>query len=68
MLFLRSSVKDEPVGNTKVCSLCVSKFLEMGEYLLSFFLLGSFVCVMKIAYSMNFGHCQFRLKGMVSHL
>ena len=65
-LFVLSSGVDKPVGDAGVCDFCVSKLLEMGEYLLSFFLLGSFVCVMKIICGMDLGHCKFRPKGMTS--
>jgi len=57
MFSLRLSVRDEPVGNATVCSLYISKFLEVGEDSLSFFLLGSFACVLEIVYGINFSHC-----------
>ena len=40
----------DPVVDTSVRDLCFSKLLEMGEYLLSFSLLGKFACIMKITY------------------
>ena len=58
----------KPDGNASVRGLCVSKLPEMGEYLVSFVLLGFIVCIMEIVYGVNFGHCQFRLKGAISHL
>lgn len=66
MLFLPSSALDKVVGYTEVRGLRISKFLEMGEYQLSFFLPGGFVCVMKIVYGMSHGHYQFRLKDAMS--
>ena len=68
MLFLLSAIVDEPVGNTNVGDLCVSKFLEMCEQQLSFFLLGCFASGVKIVFGMGHGHYQFRLNGKIAHL
>lgn len=58
----------KPVNDANIRDFCISEFLEMGEYLLSCFFLGSFVCLMKIVCGINLGHYQFRLKGAVAHL
>jgi len=68
ILFILSSVIDKPVRNTGVGGLRVPEFLEMGEYLLSFFLLGGLVSVMEVICGMNNGHCLFRLKGVMDGL
>lgn len=59
------SIVDEPVGDTGTRGLRVSKFLEVSEYLLSFFLFGSFACVMKIVYGIGPSQYQFQLRGIV---
>lgn len=58
------SIVIEPGANTGVGDFCISKFLEMSEDLLSFFLLGSFAGVVEIICDVNTGHCQFWPKGI----
>ena len=60
-LLILSTTVVKPVDNADILGLRTPKFLDVGEYLLPFFLPGSFVCVLKVVY--NLGHYQFRLKG-----
>ena len=61
--FIVSSTVVKPVDDTDVRDLRVSKFFDVCEYLLPFFLPGSLVCVLKVVYGINLGHCQFQLEG-----
>lgn len=52
----------KPVGDTKVGDLRISNLFQIGEYLLSFFLLRGVGSVMKIVCGMDHGHLPIRAK------